>query len=122
MSFFKKFFLLPAFLCLHFLATAQYKVHFVIEHLPTYHHTGDPIYIAGSFNGWNPRDEKMKLETINNKPGITIELRKGMFEYKFTKGSWEQVESAEGGFPTQNRRIDVEGDTTIQVDIQHWAD
>ncbi|MFL5739629.1 MAG: alpha/beta hydrolase [Flavisolibacter sp.] len=111
-----------AFLCLHFLVLAQYRVRFIVEHLPAYHHTADKIYLVGSFNGWNPGDEKMKLGSVDNKPGITIELRKGMFEYKFTKGSWEQVESGEGGSPTQNRRIDVESDTTISVDIQHWAD
>src|SRR3982750_4467111 len=116
---FKKIFFCTGFLCIQFILAAQYRVSFVIEHLPAYHQSAEPIFLAGSFNGWNPGDEKTKLGSIGNKPGITIELGKGMFEYKFTRGSWQQVESGEGGLPVQNRRIDVQGDTTIAVDIQH---
>jgi predicted alpha/beta superfamily hydrolase len=101
---------------------AQYKVTFVINKLPSYNQSSDKIYLVGSFNNWNPKDEKMVLGTIQNKPGITIVMGKGMFEYKFTEGGWERVESANGGFPNSNRRVVVNSDTTIEVEIEHWAD
>jgi predicted alpha/beta superfamily hydrolase len=97
---------------------AQYKVSFIVNRFPTYHHASDAVYLVGSFNGWNPKDEKLRL--TNN--GITIELKKGMFEYKFTHGSWDNVESGADGFPIQNHIINVESDTAIQVEIDHWAD
>ena len=103
-------------------ALAQYKISFVINHLPSYHNSSKQIYLVGSFNNWNPHDEKLQLKTLGGKHGITIELGKGMYEYKFTEGSWENVESLDRGVPTQNRKIVVEGDTTINVDIQEWAD
>jgi predicted alpha/beta superfamily hydrolase len=110
------------FLFLTLVITAQYKVTFVIDKLPSYHKATDKIYLVGNFNNWNPHDEKFELKTINGKPGITIELAKGMHDYKFTEGSWESVESLDKGFPTANRNIVVESDTTINVEIEQWAD
>src|SRR4051812_34056290 len=100
---------------------SQYKVSFVITHLPQYHTAAESIYLVGSFNNWNPGEEKYKLHD-GNKPGITIELGGGNYEYKFTKGSWDRVESGNNGFPVENRRIMVDRDTTINVEIEHWAD
>lgn len=105
-----------------FISFAQYKVTFVIDKLPSYHKPSDRIYLVGNFNNWNPRDAKLQLKTVDGKPGITIELAKGMYEYKFTEGSWDRVESLEGGVATENRRMAVEGDTTVTVEIQDWAD
>jgi predicted alpha/beta superfamily hydrolase len=105
-----------------FVSTAQYKVSFIISKLPSYHKLKDTIYLVGNFNSWNPHDEKLQLKTINGNPGITIELPKGVYEYKFTKGSWERAESGAGGFPTENRRLTVENDTTINLEVKEWAD
>ena len=40
---------------------AQNTVHMEIKSLPSYHPSGADIYVAGSFNGWNPQDEKYKF-------------------------------------------------------------
>jgi predicted alpha/beta superfamily hydrolase len=101
---------------------AQYKVQFLVTRLPSYHKATDKIYLAGSFNNWNPKDENYLLIPTTDHSSITIELPRGVFEYKFTKGGWDKVESGNEGFPTENRRITVESDTTIQVIIGHWAD
>ncbi len=45
-----------------------------------------------------------------------------MSEYKFTRGSWDAVESGAEGLPSQNHILQVESDTTIQIEINHWAD
>lgn len=103
------------------ISIAQYKVTFVIDKLPAYHPLSGKIYLAGNFNNWNPQDEKFELKTIDGKTGITIELAKGIYEYKFTEGSWESSESTDTGFPAENRKIVVENDTTINVEIQNWA-
>ena len=114
-------------LCIGLLASclfslAQYKVSFIVQKLPSYQRVSDKIYLVGNFNSWNPHDEKMELKSVNGKRGITIELPKGMYEYKFTEGSWETVESLNEGFPGQNRKLIVESDTTIHVEVEHWAD
>jgi predicted alpha/beta superfamily hydrolase len=118
----KKVLLCIELLLIGLISFAQYKVTFVIHKLPSYHKSTNQIYLAGNFNNWNPHDEKLQLKLINDKPGITIELAKGMYEYKFTGGSWESVEALDGGIPTQNRSLIIESDTTIPVEIEHWAD
>jgi predicted alpha/beta superfamily hydrolase len=118
----KKLVLSITFLLVCFFSIGQYKVSFIISRLPAYHQSTNKIYIAGNFNNWNPHDEKMQLTRINGKPGITIELPKGMYEYKFTEGNWETAESLNEGFPKENRRVRIETDTTITVEIEHWAD
>src|ERR1043165_7429984 len=87
---------------------AQYKVQFRFKRLPSYHKTTDTIYLAGSVNNWNPKDKKYYY--TSRRSGITIDLPKGMFQYKFTLGSWDGVESGNEGFPTENRILTVESD------------
>ena len=101
---------------------SQYKVTFIVSQLPPYHKSSNPVYLVGNFNRWNPANEQFRLKPLNGKIGITIELPKGMFEYKFTTGSWDKAEVAEGGTAIDNRIFKVEGDTTIEVAIKEWAD
>jgi hypothetical protein len=79
------------------LANAQYKVHFVFKKLPSYHKPSDTVYIAGSFNRWNPKDPRFAAVKVGQNSGITIDLPKGMFEYKFTLGNWDDVETGSDG-------------------------
>ncbi|MEI9909261.1 MAG: hypothetical protein WDO71_06140 [Bacteroidota bacterium] len=48
------FFVLPAI--------SQPSVRVEIKTLPAYHTSGDDIYIAGSFNGWNPQDANYRFQ------------------------------------------------------------
>lgn len=118
----KKIIFCAGLLFVHTILFAQYKVSFIITKLPSYNKPAAKIYLAGSFNNWNPKDKKLQLKSDGNKTGITISLPNGSFEYKFTEGGWDRVESLNGGFPSENRRIVVNSDTTINVEIEHWAD
>jgi len=54
------------------------QVTFTFKHDP-----GKKVFIAGSFNNWDPKRDKL---TETNQPGIytiTIMLAKGRHEYKF---------------------------------------
>jgi len=104
------------------LTKAQYQVRFVVNGLPAYHAASDPVFLSGSFNNWNPADEKYRLQLNDGKLDIIIRLPKGSFEYKFTRGSWEKVEAQNEGMPTENRRLIVEEDKTVEADILHWSD
>ena len=101
---------------------AQFKVSFIADRLPAGHKGSDSVFIAGSFNGWNPHDKKMQLHLEGDHYGITIELPRGVIEYKMTRGGWEQVETSKNGESISNRKTDVESDTTIHVEINQWAD
>lgn len=97
---------------------AQYKVTFHIVQLPPYHAPGSGIYIAGPFNNWNPGNTDYQLHENN----ITLQMPKGSLEYKFTRGSWAQAESSESGASVENRKAEINSDTTIDISIAGWAD
>ena len=118
----KKNLLVIALCMLATAALAQYKVHFLFRKLPAYHKASDTVFLAGNFNNWNPHNRLFTCVNCNAHSGITIDLPKGMFEYKFTHGSWDGVESGNGGSPVPNHTISIESDTSIFVEVDHWAD
>jgi predicted alpha/beta superfamily hydrolase len=112
-----------SFCFISFFSTAQFKITFQITGLPAYHNQVDDIFIAGSFNNWNPAQAQTVFEKDKNgNLFLTLAPAKGKYEYKLTRGSWEKVESGAAGFPLENRMVEVNSDTVIKLNIQHWAD
>jgi len=102
---------------------AQNTIQLHIESLPVYHPSGSVIYAAGSFNGWNPKDEHFKFQQDNDgKYFLDLRLKKGSYEYKITRGGWEKVECKKGGEGMANRSLNVDGNAKIGVVIEEWAD
>jgi predicted alpha/beta superfamily hydrolase len=101
----------------------QYHVKFQINSLPAYQPPGSDIYVASSFNGWNPHDEKFKMQ--QNKNGnyfIDLQLQSDIYEYKITRGGWDKVECHKEGEAIENRILKVESDTMVELNIENWAD
>jgi predicted alpha/beta superfamily hydrolase len=115
-----KLFVTLAF-CFQF-AIAQHKVKISIASLPTYHQPGQEIYMAGSFNGWNPGDARYKLDFKEGEYTIKMSLPAGAYEYKFTRGSWEKVETSADGKSVGNRELVVSADIDDNVSITGWQD
>ncbi len=106
-------------LCFNFLY-AQYKVTFIVRSPEP---SADPVFLAGSFNKWNPGDGAFKLANrAGGNRSITVLLPPGLHEYKFTRGNWTTVETTEAGLDITNRVVAVSGDTTIRVSVQGWLD
>jgi predicted alpha/beta superfamily hydrolase len=103
--------------------TGQNVVRLELKSLPSYHPTGSNIYIAGSFNGWNPQDEKFKFQK-DNKGGyfFNLTLDNGLYEYKITRGGWGKVECQKSGAAIENRILKILSDTVISLNIEEWAD
>ena len=104
-------------------AISQNRVQMLVRHLPAAHDTSGNIYVAGSFNGWNPKDPGYLFQ--KDREGnyrIEIKLADGKYEYKITKGGWDKVESKKDGGTTANRILEVNRDTTIELNIEEWAD
>jgi metallo-beta-lactamase class B len=97
-----------------------------LTHLPASTPAGAAIYVAGSFNGWNPADSLYRLRPAG--PGeyaITLpEAVRGPVEFKFTLGAWERVETDSAGRGVQNRRFEVPaaGEVTWTGAIGGWQD
>lgn len=67
-----------------------------------------PVYLASSYNGWNPGDETQKLTARSDlrwqivmKPGKTD----APIAFKFTRGSWDLEELSEALAPIDNRSL-----------------
>eukprot|EP01061_Rhynchopus_euleeides_P008639 TRINITY_DN17781_c0_g1_i1.p1 TRINITY_DN17781_c0_g1~~TRINITY_DN17781_c0_g1_i1.p1 ORF type:complete len:542 (+),score=174.01 TRINITY_DN17781_c0_g1_i1:95-1627(+) len=66
------------------------------------------VYVAGSFQGWNPGDEAWRL-TRASSTLYTITIPDTAFageatsQFKFTRGSWPLVEKSAGGGDVPNR-------------------
>ncbi|MCG8332488.1 MAG: T9SS type A sorting domain-containing protein [Chitinophagales bacterium] len=82
----------------------------------------EAIYVAGSFNGWDPGAIDYQLtEDINGNFIITIDPDPGLLEFKFTRGSWPTVEGNEIGGYLPNRTYDYDGsEQVLNLEILSW--
>ena len=101
------------------------QVTFIIDSLPAYTPEGDPIFIAGDINNWDPGDNNFILTkngdglyqiTLDAKPEGTPIL------FKFTRGSWETVEKGPEGEEIDNRTFTYGNGDTVHVVIYNWRD
>ncbi len=99
-------------------AAAQVEVRFSID--TTNLKVTDPVYLAGNINNWNPASSKYRFE----KNGLlTLTIPKGeLLEYKFTRGSWNNVECRKDGSDISNHVFRGNADTAIVVSIEAWKD
>lgn len=112
--------LLVLFVSIH--SIAQYKLRLQISSLPSSHPDAQ-FFVAGNFNSWNPADsgfvfsssENSWVKEINNLPA-------GIYEFKFTRGSWGNVEVNANGSDIENRLVKLSSDTTIIYSVAAWKD
>ncbi len=84
----------------------------------------DPLYIAGSFNQWQPSNPKYQLQQ-DSAGNWFIKLsapKNDILEFKFTRGSWDKVETLPDGSDIPNHAIKVKNDTALSYTIQSWKD
>ena len=101
---------------------AQFSITFSVKQ-PSASHSSDTFFITGNFNGWDPGNRGYSIQKgANGIAAITLMLQAGSYEYKFTRGSWEKVETNANGKTIPNRNLTVSSDTTIHVEVAGWAD
>ncbi len=119
----RKNFLFVCFLLAVLSVTGQNTTRFEIKSLPPGHAANSSIYIAGSFNGWNPKNEQYKFnQDAKGNYFLELKLDPGKYEYKITRGGWDKVETKKDGHSIENRSFAVPADKTIELVIQEWAD
>lgn len=108
-----------------FILKIQAQVTFVIDSLPEYTPAGEMLFIAGSFNGWDPGSPAYVLDkNEENKWAITLgQQEEGtQIQFKFTRGSWATVEKGSVGEEIGNRTFTFGNDSTVHCIIYNWAD
>ena len=85
---------------------------------------GDSIYIAGTFNNWNPGNAAFIVKTQpDGSRQVTLNPPVGSVQFKFTRGSWATVEGNAQGGQLPNRVVPYNGQPrTEEVSILSWED
>lgn len=110
------------FLFLMTSAAAVAQVTLKITSIPANTPSGSTIYVAGSFNGWNPSSTPMVADGAGNFV-YTVPEGTGTAEYKFTRGTWNTVEGNATGNYLPNRTFTFTGTPqTLNQTIQSWED
>ena len=93
-----------------------------ITSIPVNTPVADRIYIAGTFNNWNPGDTSMILKRQNDGSyRIVLTPSTGTHKCKFTRGSWATVEGTAQGTVIQDRVFEYNGTpSTISWFIAGW--
>ena len=86
----------------------------------------DNLYMAASFNGWNPKDGNTRLYRTSPASSFRVDLwlKCGDYEFKFTRGSQETVEVSSDGREIENRLLKVSlfSSKDVHVTIENWKD
>jgi metallo-beta-lactamase class B len=110
-------------LCVCFISafsTAQVTIK--ITQVPTNTPVNDKIFVAGTFNGWNPMSsEHVMTKEVDGKYYLTFTPSIGNHMYKCTRGSWDKVEGNDAGEFIGNRSFTYNGVAkTIEIKIDGW--
>lgn len=82
------------------LIQAQYNVTFIVRPPDA---SGEPIFLVGSFNKWNPGDKPFELAASGTaEKRITVSLSAGLHEYKFTRGNRRAYQTIQTGNKTRS--------------------
>lgn len=101
---------------------AQYRVKIELSTAVTVK-PDDTLFLAGSFNGWNPGDRRFSLRAADvNTYETEIFLPAGVFEFKITRGNWSKAECKSDGSLKENRLLKLESDTILRLTVEEWAD
>ncbi len=83
----------------------------------------EDVYVAGSFNNWNPQDPKYKLKPLGTtRRGIVLkDLPAGKYEFKFTRGM-DKWETTAKGEDIPNHQINLTDDVAQDFTVAGWKD
>ncbi len=110
------------FLCFAALTELSGQLTVRVTDLPANTPAGIDLYIAGSFNDWNPGLIQYKLSKDSTGIfSITFSPATGTLKFKFTRGSWETVEGSAQGTYIPDRAFYYNGQPqTIELSIAGW--
>jgi len=100
-------------------ANAQHNLKLVVQNLSATH-LNDTVYVAGNFNGWNPGKTAMAFQQDKNVWEIILSLPTDQYEFKFTLGSWDNVQVTKSGKDAANNSMKLLNDTSVFFTIVAW--
>ncbi len=105
---------------------ARAQLTLTLTSVPANTPAGATLYVAGSFNAWNPASAAYRLTSVaGGQYTITLPPAvRGPVEYKFTRGSWGTVETTATGTAIGNRTtaIPATGPLAVSTTVAGWED
>ena len=101
---------------------SQQKIRIEINSLPANNPANSSLFVAGSFNGWNPQNKSFQFQKDEKGYFLELSLNAGSYEYKITRGGWDKVECTKDGRDVGNRTLKVETEPTVEVAVEGWKD
>ena len=101
------------------------SVTFRLTSVPANTPPGTTIYLTGSCNGWTTDDPAFAfaLDPADGSYFLTLPPSRGLIEYKFTRGSWDTIETDADNHPLPNRRYLLgRGPREVAQQVLNWQD
>ena len=102
--------------------TAQQNVRIELNSIPSNTPGNSNLFLAGSFNGWNPQNKNFQFQKNEKGYFLELSLNAGSYEYKITRGGWDKVECTNEGKDVGNRTLKVDADATEGLSVGGWKD
>jgi predicted alpha/beta superfamily hydrolase len=94
-----------------------------ITQVPATTPPADTLFVAGSFNNWNPHNPQFTLRrNADGSYQISLPLSPVPAEYKFTRGSWATAELDAKNQPIANRHADLSTAREFTHQVAAWDD
>ena len=95
----------------------------ILEALPSHTPEETKIFISGDFEGWTGGQKAYELKFSEGHYKINLPANLKSISFKFTRGSWGQVEVNQDGSQIENRNIDLSlKKQFLYFSIEDWKD
>lgn len=93
-----------------------------IDSVPSNTPFGQPIYVSGNFNSWDPGDDNFMLQMApDSNYYYTLPAGFGTVMFKFTRGDWKTVEKGICGEEIKNRFFETANQDTVTCQVESWG-
>lgn len=97
-----------------------------VSALPANHPAGEPVFIAGTMNGWKPGEAAWQLAAnCDGSHQVEVPFAKAgdIQQFKFTRGDWKKVELDANRYDLPNRKLTWDGQQALaSYSVAKWAD
>lgn len=95
----------------------------IIDKLPEGTSDNDPVYIAGSFNNWDPGHKSYRFKTDEKgRRYLNLRTDQESITFKLTRGNWRTVETTLSGKDIPDRSFLTGQSDTLLLRVDRWKD
>ncbi|ANH82139.1 hypothetical protein A8C56_15210 [Niabella ginsenosidivorans] len=100
----------------------DYKLTVILDSVPPYTADTAALFLAGNPNNWSPQADGYRFRIQEGRYRLVMDAVHGAIEFKITRGSWDQTETAGNGKSISNRVVQLQSDSVIHIAVEGWQD